>query len=51
MYIRLTFNRKSNDDNVNSHYNNHNNNSSNNQVISKLNYQIHSRALMYNNEC
>ena len=51
VYIRLTFNWKDNDDNVNSHNNINNNNSNDNQFISKLNYQIYSCALMYNNEC
>ena len=51
VYICLTFNWKDNDDNVNSHNIINNNNSNDNQFISKLNYQIHSCALMYNNEC
>ena len=51
VYICLTFKLKDNDDNVNSHNNSNNNNSNDNQFISKLNYQIHSGALMYNNEC
>ena len=51
VYICLTFNWMDNDDNVNSHNNINNNNSNDNQFISKLNYQIHSCALMYNNEC
>ena len=49
VYICLTFNWRDNDDNVNSH--NKNNNSNDNQFISKLNHQIHSCSLMYNNEC
>ena len=51
VYICLIFNWKDNDDNVNSDNNINNNNSNDNQFISKLNYQIHSCALMYNNEC
>ena len=51
VYIGLTFNWKDNDDKVNSHNIINNNNSNDNQFISKLNYQIHSCALMYNNEC
>ena len=51
VYICLTFNWKDNGDNVNSHNIINNNNSNDNQFISKLNYQIHSCALMYNNEC
>ena len=51
VYICLTFNWKDNDDNVKSHNNINNNNSNDNQFICKLNYQIHSCALMYNNEC
>ena len=51
VYICLKFNWKDNDDNVNSHTNINNNNSNGNQFISKLNYQIHSGALMYSKEC
>ena len=51
VYICLTFNWTENDDNVNSHNNIKKNNNNDNKVISKLNYQIHSCALMYNNEC
>ena len=51
VYICSTFDWKDNDDNVNSHNNINNNKSNDNQFISKLNYQIHSCALRYNNEC
>ena len=51
VYIFLTFNWMDNDDNVNSHNIINYNNSNDNQFISKLNYQIQSCALMYNNEC
>ena len=47
----LTFNRKDNDGKVNSHNNIINKNSNDSQFISKLNYPIHSCALMYNYEC
>ena len=48
--ICLTFNRKDNDGKVNSHNNINTMNSNDNQFVSKLNYPIHSCALMYNNE-
>ena len=51
VYICLTFSWKDNDDNVNSHNIINNNKSNDNQFVSKLNYQIHSCALMYTNEC
>ena len=51
VYICLTLNWKDNDENVNSRNIINNNNSNDNQFISKLNYQFHSCALMYNNEC
>ena len=51
VHICLTFNRKDNDGKVNSHNNINNKNSNDSQFFSKLNYPIHSCALMYNYEC